>query len=174
MAQFLGNCEFRKIDLSERLAIPPFPNKFPTHHRLSKAVRRIKLGARKNPSAIYRTTFMVFVADDKFGICKLTIVHGRHARRNSRNGKMHLDFHTDYPKHQVIVFAMTDTGSYSTEKLNELFDETHAHLCQGLDNISFGWVPPSGTNRGNVRQTFNVFPQEPGMTPINTVEESKT
>ena len=134
--------------------VPPisWPHKFPPYHRLSKAVRRLRIGRHLNAKALQRSVFMICVLDDTFGVCRLTTVHGRHVHTKA-NGWSHIDFRTDYPKDRVAVFAFQFNGARPTaEKVEELFSKAHAMIAHDSPH----WVQPAGTQRGLLRPTHNI------------------
>lgn len=145
------------IDASMLVPTTQWPHKFPPHHRLSKAVRRLRIGRNLKAKVLKRTIFLIFVLDDQYGVCRLTSIHGCHVRTKA-NGWSHIDFRTDYPKDRVAVFAFQFHGKKQTlEQLEDLFAKTHAMISDDSPH----WVQPAGVTRGQLRPTHNVFVSEP-------------
>ncbi len=147
MTTILGGLAPIEIDCSHLIPAKDYANRFPPYHRLSKAVRRMKLG-RTAAGAFADSYFFVFVIDKDFGVCPLTVVEPFQLHRNPRTGKTHFDFRTDYEKYNVSVMAVRLPNRPSAAQLAEMQTAILQAMLPELTDSATPWFAPAGINRG--------------------------
>lgn len=138
------------IPLLIGLSALELPHKFPENVRRAKAWRSHFLGRRTQRNC--NEVFLIFALDDRYGICKHSIVFEWQLSRR-RKGKTYLNFQTDYPKDRILIFRVKlDSPTKYNAQL--AFDTLHEHYVKMREQPRI-WSPPAaGIDGGRLPFSF--------------------